>query len=1610
MAARKQLSFLTLFLIFVLCINMLNVQTVHADGETPTEPPVATEVETEQTAEPPVDATPVPVESTPTPVEAIPTNETIEATPTREAVTDETVPTAVVSAETLENTDIVVLDEQGQALILGSQDAANALVSSDPVWCPDSVSVPTPGANGCSVSYAGIADLLAAMQADPQSFSQNGTIFLESTNGQGFTTPLVLDDSSESLGTSFNSLNIYNLTIQGGWDPTTGSTTGQTAFSGSNAYLQVGSFINPWIGSLAINNVTVTGPGAGQDAIQIFASDVALTNVNASYSDVNGISITASEAGTVTLTNVNASNNGHMDGSDPVGSGVYISGADTLVNVTGGSFINNARYGIEALNSTSTTLPAANLWTDQQDYSPGSVVTISGNDNNLNGNNIGFLTGETVFVSVQGPNGYTATCEAIADSYGAWSCQITLWASNLAVGDYTYTATGLTSGVSVTSTFTDARTINSVTLNGGETVTVAPGGTITVVVTVTTDGGGANARWRSTDWRIGTTGGFTCVNHANHDGAGTYTETFTITAPATPGTYSITTRVYQDDGCSQGQSTSTTNGAVTVTPPDSTPPVITKVISGTSGANGWYTSNVTIDWTVTDPESSFTVIGCADTTISSETTGTTSSCSATSTGGTSNDSITIKIDKTAPSAGLSITGGTLGSNDWYTSDVTVQTSGTDSISGASCTAAQTVSTETPGVNVNGSCTNGAGLTTNASPLTVKLDKTAPVVSLSVTAGDSGNNGWYTSDVIVHTSGSESMSSPITCSPDQSQTAETVGANFNGSCTNAAGLTGNASTLNIKLDKTNPTITFAGRTAPNGNGWNNTNVTVDWSCSDSFSGPAADNVSQLVTSEGAGQSAAGNCTDLAGNTASDTQAGINIDKTDPALDLPSDITAEATSSTGAVVNYSALVTDNLDSGVTLSCAPASGSAFSMGTTPVSCSSTDQADNTTNGNFTVTVQDTTGPVIFHVDITVQATSGVGAVVDYTNPTANDVVDGPRPVPCSPASGETFPLGDTTVTCTSEDLSGNESTSTFIVHVVDTTAPTITDHADVTVEATSGTATQVDYSPPATFDAVDGNGTATCLPASGLFNFGDTTVTCNATDSEGNNAVPTSFVVHVVDTTAPVIASHADVTIEATGPGGAQVTYDVPTATDIVYDPIQVTCFPASSATFPVGNTTVTCNAMDSHLNNATPVSFTVHVVDTTDPILDLPDNIFVNATGPSGVFVTFSAIATDTVDTSVLVTCNPASGSTFPVGSNQVNCTATDNFNNQTTGSFFVNVMDPEAPTLTLPANMTVEATGPAGATVTFSATATDVVDGSVPVTCTPASGSSFPFGATTVTCEAADSNENSNEASFSVGVQDTTAPVIAPHSDFTTTTDSATGVIVNYTSPSTSDAVDGPGTGACSPASGTLFPVGDTEVTCTITDAHGNTASSSFFIHVKLSQPGSNGTTPPTTPSTSTSGLIIPLTGGERIDLECNSVIWAFGIKLSFLNLCEQQATLNSIGASDLPAELPDGFSFVIGLDVDVLSDGQALEALPDGTGIEMDFPLYEQSADQFAVLFWSEADGKWIEVSEAIDAKALSQTLSAGDGLYQVLTDSLTDLFYQILTTQKTGVFVLVKK
>jgi hypothetical protein len=83
--------------------------------------------------------------------------------------------------------------------------------------------------------------------------------------------------------------------------------------------------------------------------------------------------------------------------------------------------------------------------------------------------------------------------------------------------------------------------------------------------------------------------------------------------------------------------------------------------------------------------------------------------------------------------------------------------------------------------------------------------------------------------------------------------------------------------------------------------------------------------------------------------------VALDTTAPTLNLPSTITVSATSPAGAVVTYTVTASDpdNTSAQLTITCLPASGSTFAIGTTIVQCSASDPANNMTKGSFSVVV---------------------------------------------------------------------------------------------------------------------------------------------------------------------------------------------------------------------------------------------------------------------------------------------------------------------------------------------------------------------------------------------------------------------------------------------------------------------------------------------------------------------------------------------------------------------------------------------------------------------------------------------------------------------------------
>lgn len=233
------------------------------------------------------------------------------------------------------------------------------------------------------------------------------------------------------------------------------------------------------------------------------------------------------------------------------------------------------------------------IQSDKEDYFAGELVTLtSGN----------WQPGEAVSISVIDDaveETWRLSVTIYADPAGAFVYRFNL--PDWYVANYRVAAVGAVSGTART-TFTDSRIVNisgtSITANAttvppAVSVTVTNGATISATVNVTTNNAGGNQNWRATGWRINTSPGtLTCVNHTNHDGSGTYSETFNITAPSAAGTYSVYFIAYQNDGCTQGDSN-------TFTLPNAVVVVNSTTTTVSSGANpSIYGNSVTFTATV----------------------------------------------------------------------------------------------------------------------------------------------------------------------------------------------------------------------------------------------------------------------------------------------------------------------------------------------------------------------------------------------------------------------------------------------------------------------------------------------------------------------------------------------------------------------------------------------------------------------------------------------------------------------------------------------------------------------------------------------------------------------------------------------------------------------------------------------------------------------------------------------------------------------------------------------------------------------------------------------------------------------------------------------------
>lgn len=355
---------------------------------------------------------------------------------------------------------------------------------------------------------------------------------------------------------------------------------------------------------------------------------------------------------------------------------------------------------------------------------------------------------------------------------------------------------------------------------------------------------------------------------------------------------------------------------------DKTAPAISGAATTQPNANGWYNSDVTIRFEATDGLSGVETV-TPDTIVSTDGVNrSVTGAAADRAGNSASFTVSgISIDKTAPITTCTPERSP-NQNGWYNTDVQLILSATDATSGVSRTeyslngntwntyaSAFTVSAE--GINeIQYRSVDNAGNTEESGVITIRIDKTAPLITGAPTVQPNANS-WYNSDVTVHFNAGDGLSGVDTVTPDTVINTEGAGQTVTGIAVDKAGNTASFTVENINIDKTPPVITGSPITQPNQNGWYNSDVTVGFTATDGLSGLETVTPDTLISTEGANQNVTGTAVDRAGNSASFTVTGINLDKTAPL------ITGAATTQPNANGWYNTDVTVHFDAGDGLS---------------------------------------------------------------------------------------------------------------------------------------------------------------------------------------------------------------------------------------------------------------------------------------------------------------------------------------------------------------------------------------------------------------------------------------------------------------------------------------------------------------------------------------------------------------------------------------------------------------------------------------------------------------------------------------------------------------------
>jgi len=553
-------------------------------------------------------------------------------------------------------------------------------------------------------------------------------------------------------------------------------------------------------------------------------------------------------------------------------------------------------------------------------------------------------------------------------------------------------------------------------------------------------------------------------------------------------------------------------------------------------------------------------------------------------------------------------------------------------------------------------------------------------------------------------------------------------------------------------------------------------------------------------------------DSAGNIAITTQLITIVDTTAPSILAPEDIVLEATS---PIENLDYLGEPTISDVQQVTITNDAPSMVSLGKTIVTWIALDPNGNYASDIQTITVVDTTAPVLqVPEDLVIEAVSIDGNIVVLGEATAVDATGISSIVNDAP---HVFPFGTTTVTWTATDINTNAFSATQTVTIVDTTPPELNPPNDIVTEAVDIESNYVEIGEPTIYDAIGIESVSS--DALDVFPIGLTTITWTAVDSSGNvvNAFQT---VIINDTTKPSITPPLDVIAEADGQDGSQLLIGDAIVTDVI-GVAGVTN--DSPEIFPIGETTITWTAVDTHGNIAEATQI-VTIVDTTPPSIIPPNDIIFEAVNPLENIIFIGELTSDDFVGVSSVTNNAPQ--VFPLGETIVTWTATDDSGNSANTSQIITVVDTTPPTVTAPEDVILEAANESENLVNYGeAIMDDLVE---IVSISNDAPDVFPLGLTTITWTVTDSSGNTSTDTQMISIADSTPPILSVPEDIISEAISSDGALIDIGEATATDSIL---VASISNNAPEIFPLGETMVTWVATDSSGNEIAETQKISV-----------------------------------------------------------------------------------------------------------------------------------------------------------------------------------